>query len=364
MQITEIKVDGYEKVVRCQDLASGLYALLAIHDTTLGPALGGIRMWPYASDDEALFDILQHSRAMTLKTALAEAGFGGGKAVILGNPERDKTEALLEAMGEFVDSQEGRYVCAEDVNVGPTDLEVVHRKTRWVSGLPASRSGPNRAARYTAEGCVVGMRGVAEELDGHMSLAGRRIVLQGVGAVGGQLAVLLKQEGAEVTICDLDEARQRELQEQHGFDVVDDAHHLDVECDIYAPCARGGCLDDETISRLRCRAVAGCANRQLLEPRHGQMLHERGILYVPDYVVNAGSVINAGAERSGECSDLDVRSKLVRIYNNVRRILEASRRHGVPTDEAAERLALERIAKGAEHFEPTLGGDPDSPCHS
>lgn len=364
MQITEIKVDGYEKVVRCQDVASGLYALIAIHDTTLGPALGGIRMWPYASDDEALFDILQHSRAMTLKTALAEAGFGGGKAVILGNPERDKTEALLEAMGEFIESQEGRYVCAEDVNVGPADLEVVQRRTRWVTGLSANGEGSNRAARYTAEGCIVGMRGVAEEIDGRLSLAGRRIVLQGVGAVGGQLAVLLKQEGAEVTICDVDEARQRELQEQHGFAVVDDADHLDVECDIYAPCARGGCLDDETIPRLKCRAVAGCANRQLLEPRHGQLLRERGICYVPDFVINAGSVINAGAERSGECSDLDVRAKLVRIYNNVRHIVQASRHFGISTHEAAERLALERIAKGPGHVELTLGGDPDSPCHS
>ena len=363
MQITEIKVDGEEKVVRCQDVKSGLYALLAIHDTTLGPALGGIRMWPYASDDEALFDILQHSRAMTLKTALAEAGFGGGKSVILASPERDKNEALLEAMGEFIESQGGRYISAEDINISRGDLAVVRRKTRWVTGIPESGRGPNHAARYTAEGCVVGLRAVAEEIDGEMSLNGRRIVLQGVGAVGGQLAVLLQQEGAEVTVCDVDAARQRELQEQYGLAVIEDARHLDVECDIYMPCARGACLNDDTIPKLKCKAVAGCANRQLLEPRHGQLLRDRGIHYAPDYVMNAGSVINAGAELSGETSELDIRACLVRIYNNIKKVFEMSRQQDIPTNEAAERLALERIAAGPGHPEPTSGGEPESACH-
>ena len=296
MEITEIQVDGYEKVVRCQDSESGLHALIAIHDTTLGPALGGMRMWPYASEDEALFDVLRLSKGMTYKSAVAETGVGGGKSVILGDPATMKSEALFRAMGRFVDSLGGRYITAEDMNIGIPDLEMVHQETKWVTGLKRSEGSSGNPSPYTAEGCLIGIRAVIDELDGSTSLEGKRVVIQGVGAVGSALAIMLKEEGALVTICDINEERVAELQKEYGFDVTTDDEHLDIECDIYAPCARGAGINDDTIPNLKCRAIAGCANNQLLEPRHAQDLFDRGILYAPDYVLNAGGIINVGVE--------------------------------------------------------------------
>jgi leucine dehydrogenase len=344
MEITEIQVDGYEKVVRCQDPESGLHALIAIHDTTLGPALGGMRMWPYASEDEALFDVLRLSRGMTYKSAVAETGLGGGKSVILGDPKSAKSEALFLAMGRFVDSLGGKYITAEDMNIGIPDLETVHRETKWVTGLKRSEGSSGNPSPYTAEGCLIGLRAVAEELDGSTSLEGKKVVIQGVGAVGGALAVLLKEAGAEVTICDINEARVAELCAEHGFSSVKDADHLDVECDIYAPCARGAGLNDETIPRLKCRAVAGCANNQLLEARHAQDLRDRGILYAPDYVINAGGIINVAVELlPGGYDEDEARRRIARIYDNLKLVFQISREEDIPTNEAALRLAQQRL---------------------
>ena len=345
MEITEIQVDGYEKIVRCQDRESGLYALIAVHDTTLGPALGGLRMWPYASEDEALFDILRFSRGMTIKSAVAETGMGGGKSVILGDPARDKTEKLLRAMGRFIESQGGLYVAAEDMNIALTDLQIVREETRWVTGLLRLERGFGNPGQFTAEGCLVGLRAVGEELDGEPGLAGRKVVIQGVGAVGGTLAVLLKNEGAQVVICDIDKERMASLEAEHGFEVVDDDHHLEIECDFYAPCARGAGINDDTIPRLNCRAVAGCANDQLLEPHHAEALRERGILYAPDFVLNAGGIINAGLELSpGGYEQPIVRARLDRIYHNLKEVFAISRRDDIPTNEAARQLAERRIS--------------------
>jgi leucine dehydrogenase len=344
MEITEIAVDGYEKVVRCRDQESGLHALIAIHDTTLGPALGGMRMWPYASEDEALFDVLRLSKGMTYKSAVAETGLGGGKSVILGDPKTDKSEALFRAMGRFVDSLDGRYITAEDMNIGIPDLEIVHQETRWVTGLSREQGSSGNPSPFTAEGCLIGMTAVVEELDGSTSLAGKHVVIQGVGAVGGALAVLLKEAGARVTICDIHQERVAQLAAEHGFETVSDADHLEVECDIYSPCARGAGINDETIPRLRCRAVAGCANNQLLEPRHAQDLRERGILYAPDYVLNAGGIINVSVElREGGYDEAYARERIARIHDNLKKVFEISRTEDIPTNEAALRLATERI---------------------
>ena len=344
MEITEIQVDGYEKVVRCQDPESGLHALIAIHDTTLGPALGGMRMWPYASEDEALFDVLRLSRGMTYKSAVAETGLGGGKSVILGDPKTAKSEALFLAMGRFVDSLGGKYITAEDMNIGIPDLEIVRRETKWVTGLKRSEGSSGNPSPYTAEGCLIGLRAVAEELDGSTSLEGKKVVIQGVGAVGGALAVLLKEAGADVTICDINEARVEELCKEYGFSSVKDADHLDAECDIYAPCARGAGLNDETIPRLKCRAVAGCANNQLLEARHAQDLRDRGILYAPDYVINAGGIINVAVELlPGGYDEDEARRRIARIYDNLKLVFQISREEDIPTNEAALRLAQQRL---------------------
>lgn len=344
MEITEIQVDGYEKVVRCQDSESGLHALIAIHDTTLGPALGGMRMWPYASEDEALFDVLRLSKGMTYKSAVAETGLGGGKSVILGDPATMKSEALFRAMGRFVDSFGGRYITAEDMNIGIPDLEIVHEETKWVTGLRRSEGSSGNPSPYTAEGCLIGIRAVIEKLDGSTSLEGKRVVIQGVGAVGGALAIMLKKEGALVTICDINEARVAELQKEYGFEVTTDEHHLEIECDIYAPCARGAGINDDTIPQLKCRAIAGCANNQLLEPRHAQDLFDKGILYAPDYVLNAGGIINVGVEMMpGGYNEEEARRRIARIYDNLKLVFEISKTEKIPTSEAALRLARQRI---------------------
>ena len=347
MEITEIEVDGYEKVARCRDHKSGLHALIAVHDTTLGPALGGMRMLPYTSEDEALFDVLRLSKGMTYKSAVAETGLGGGKSVILGDPKSLKSPALFRAMGRFIESLEGQYITAEDMNIGIPDLEIVRQETRWVTGLSRESGSSGNPSPYTARGCLVGMRAVLEEAFGKASFRGKRVLIQGVGAVGGRLAVLLKEEGAKVVICDINEQRVDEMRQAHGFETVPDDRHLEVECDVYAPCARGAGLNDDTIPRLRCKAIAGCANNQLLEPRHARDLRARGILYAPDYVINAGGIINVSVELlPGGYDEAASLRQIDRIYDNLKKVFEISRRDDIPTNEAAQRLAEQRIAAG------------------
>jgi leucine dehydrogenase len=344
MEITEIQVDGYEKVVRCRDQESGLHALIAVHSTTMGPALGGMRMWPYASEDEALFDVLRLSRGMSLKSAVAETGLGGGKSVILGDPKKDKSEGLFLAMGRFIESLDGLYITAEDMNIGIPDLEIVQRETRWVTGLKRSEGSSGNPSPYTAEGCLIGLRAVAEELDGSTSLEGKKVVIQGVGAVGGALAILLKESGAEVTICDINTERVQQLQSEYGFGVTTDDEHLAIECDIYSPCARGAGINDETIPLLSCRAIAGCANNQMLETRHAHLARERGILYAPDYVINAGGIINVSCELlPGGYDEVHARKRIARIHENLKTVFEISKSENIPTNVAAERLAIQRM---------------------
>jgi leucine dehydrogenase len=346
MQITEIRVDGYERVVRCKDQASGLHALIAVHDTTLGPALGGMRMLPYANEEEALFDVLRLSRGMTYKSAVAETGLGGGKSVLLGDP-KTKSALMFEAMGAFVDSLGGKYITAEDMNIGVADLDVVRRKTRHVTGLSREAGGSGNPSPYTARGAFHGMRAVLEELYGSSAFKGRRVLIQGVGAVGGRLAELLHEAGASVVICDINEARVVELCKRYGFESVPDARHLDVACDVYAPCARGATINDQTIPKLKCKAIAGVANNQLHEPRHGDVLRERGILYAPDYVINAGGIINVSFELlPGGYDEARSVAKIDRIYDNLRQVFAIAREQRISTHVAADRLAEQRIAAG------------------
>ena len=254
MNITEIKVENYEKVVTCKDEASGLHAIIAVHDTTLGPALGGMRMLPYKNEQEALDDVLRLSRGMSYKSAVADTGLGGGKSVIIGDPKVLKSEALFLAMGRFVESLGGLYITAEDMNITIPDLETVKRETSHVTGLSRASGSSGNPSPYTAHGCLVGVQASAEEAFGTADLTGKRVVLQGVGAVGGRLAILLKEQGAQVTICDINDEKVQRLAEEHGFAVVDDENHLDVDCDIYAPCARGAGINDETIPSSSARS--------------------------------------------------------------------------------------------------------------
>ena len=347
MDISEIPVDGYERVARCRDEATGLHAIVAVHNTTLGPALGGMRMLPYASEDEALFDVLRLSRGMTYKSAVAETGLGGGKSVILGDPKTLKSPDLFRAMGRFIDDFGGKYITAEDMNIGIADLEHVAEGTKNVVGLSREAGSSGNPSPYTARGCLQGLRAVMEELDGSDSFSGKSVLIQGVGAVGGALAVMLKEAGADVIICDINDDRTAQMKSEFGFEVVDDDGHHKVECDVYAPCARGAGINDETIPDLRCRAVAGCANNQLLEPRHAEVLKEKGILYAPDYVLNAGGIINVSVELlPGGYKESVALERIDRCYDNLRQVFEIARKEDISTRVAAERLAERRLAAG------------------
>jgi leucine dehydrogenase len=346
MEITTLQCQGYEKVVRCRDQASGLHALIAVHDTTLGPALGGMRMLPYTSEDEALFDVLRLSEGMTYKSACAETGLGGGKSVIIGDPKL-KTPALLKAMGRFVDSLGGKYITAEDMNIGISDLEEVRKETKYVTGLSRESGSSGNPSPYTARGVVQGMRAVLEELFGSDKFAGRSVLIQGVGAVGGAMAVMLKERGAKVMVCDINDKRARDLADGYGLQVVPDAGHHRIEVDIYAPCARGAGVNDATIGELQCKAIAGCANNILLEERHGAELKRRGILYAPDYVINAGGIINVSVECRPEGYDEAYSlTRVDAIYDNLKEVFRIAKAENIPTHVAADRLAETRIEEG------------------
>jgi leucine dehydrogenase len=344
MEIKELEEPGYEKVVRCRDRASGLHALIAVHDTTLGPALGGMRMLPYDSEEEALFDVKRLARGMTYKSAVADTGLGGGKSVIIGDPAV-KSPELFRAMGRFVDSLGGRYITAEDMNIGIADLREVKATTKYVTGLSREEGGSGNPSPYTARGVVMGMRAVVEEVFGSSSFAGRSVLIQGVGAVGQPMARMLGEAGAKVLVCDLNHKRAETFAAEHGFQVVPDKDHHTHEVDIYAPCARGAGVNDRTIGALRCKAIAGCANNILLESRHGDELRERGILYAPDYVINAGGIINVGIEVSpGGYDEAKSLARIDRIYDNLKEVFEIARTEGIGTHLAADRLAERRIA--------------------
>jgi len=344
MDITELPVEGYERVARCKDDATGLHAIIAVHDTTLGPALGGMRMLPYASEDEALFDVKRLSKGMTYKSAVAQTGLGGGKSVVIGDPAEIKSPELFQAMGRFVDSFGGKYITAEDMNIGVADLEQVAKTTKYVTGLSREAGGSGNPSPYTARGVVMGMRAVLEEVFGTESFEGRSILIQGVGAVGGTMATMMKERGAKIIVCDLNEKRARDLAAEHGFEVVPDKGHHALEVDVYAPCARGAGVNDQTIGELRCKAIAGCANNILLEERHGDELKKMGILYAPDYVINAGGIINVSVEvGEGGYDEPKALERIDRIYDNLKEVFAISREEGISTHEAADRLAERRL---------------------
>jgi leucine dehydrogenase len=336
--------EAYEQVVFCHDAATGLRAIVAIHSTRLGPSLGGTRFHPYASETEALEDVLRLARGMTYKAAAAGLDLGGGKAVILGDPRTDKSEALLRTYGRFVESLSGRYVTAEDVGTTQADMDLIRRETSSVTGVSRSLGGSGDPSAATAYGVLHAMKAVSRHLWSSTDLAGRHVVVSGVGKVGHALVRHLVEERARVTIADVStEALERA---QQDFDVevvpVEKAHA--VECDLYSPCAMGKALSPTTIPELRCAAVVGSANNQLADESCVDLLATAGVLYGPDYVVNAGGVINIAAEleRGGYHRE--------RAYANVRRIfettatvIETAAREGIATAHAADRLAEARM---------------------
>ena len=343
--MTEIFGTGHEQVVFCQDEASGLRAVIAVHSTALGPALGGTRFYPYESEPAAVEDVLRLSRAMTYKNALAGLDHGGGKAVIIGDPSHDKTEALLRAYGRFVQALGGRYVTACDVGTYVDDMDVVARESAYVTGRSPADGGAGDSSVLTAIGVFHGMRASAQHLWGAPTLRGRRVGIAGVGKVGFKLTGLLIEDGADVVVTDVSVAAVARVRAEFPqVEVVADAAALvGSDIDVYSPCALGGALDDDTVAALRAKIVCGGANNQLAHPGVEKALADHGVLYAPDYVVNAGGVIQVADELHGFSFER-ARAKAERIFDTTSRVFTLAASEGVPPAAAADRLAEQRIA--------------------
>ena len=330
---------GHEQLVLCQDSASGYRGIIAIHSTTLGPALGGTRFWTYASDEDAIVDALRLARGMTYKNAVAGLNLGGGKSVIIGDNKTTDREMLFRAHGRFVESLGGRYITAEDVGTSTADMDFVHMETDYVTGL-AGRSGD--PSPVTAHGVFRAIQASAKEKWGSDDLSGKTISLQGCGHVGYYLAKELHDAGAKLIVTDIDAERVKRVVSEFGARGVELDEIYSAEADIFAPCALGAVLNDQTLPQLKVEIVAGAANNQLLEERHGDALEKKGILYAPDYVANAGGVINVYSELAGWTSERAFR-KADEIYDTVLRVFHIAKHDKLPTYEAADRLAEMRI---------------------
>jgi leucine dehydrogenase len=335
---------GHERVLFCSNPDVGLKAIIAVHSTLLGPGLGGVRMRPYGSLEEALTDVLRLSRGMTYKAAAAGINLGGGKAVILGDPKQDKSEALLRAFGSYVESLDGAYITAEDVGTNSADMEIILDETRWVTGVSVAQGGGGEPSPVTAFGVLQGMKAAVNWCFGDPSLDGRRVAIQGLGSVGFHLARYLRDEGAEVLAADIDAAAGERARDELGVELVPSHEILEAECDVLAPCALGAVLNAQSIPRLRAKIVAGSANNQLADERQdGLALHARGILYAPDFVGNAGGLINVYNELIGYHRERAMQM-CGGIYQNMTRIFEIAQVESIPTASAADRVAEERLS--------------------
>ncbi len=345
MDIFELmKKEGHEQVIFNYDKETGMKAIIAIHNTTLGHACGGTRMVNYASMEDALKDAMRLSKAMTYKCAAADEDKGGGKGVIWGDPKKDKTEAYLRAYGRFIEILKGRFVTgAADLNLNERDSSIMGRESRHILARPKEEGSSGNTGAITAYGVYVGLKACAQFLWGNSNLKGNKIAVQGLGAVGEPLLEYLKEGGMEVIATDINERALQNLQTKYGYKAVKPEEIYEAECDIFSPSAIGGILNDKTIPKLKCKIVAGCANNQLEdEERHSRMLHERGILYAPDYVINAGGVIQAIDEERGFNPER-VRLKTERIYDRLLYIFEMSKKEGILPLEAANQYAEMRI---------------------
>lgn len=351
--------DNHQQVAFFNDGASGLKAIIAVHNTNLGPALGGCRMWPYESEDEALTDVLRLSRGMTYKSALANLSLGGGKAVIIGDPARDKSDALLHAMGDFIQGLGGRYITAEDSGTSVADLLKIGEKTDFVSGIDKVSAHGGDPSPSTAYGVFVSLREAVYHKLGRTDLNGVKVAVQGLGNVGYRLAEQLSDAGAELYVTDIIQANvDRAVRELNATAVKgDQIFSLDV--DVFAPCALGAAINDQTIPQLRAAIVAGAANNQLATAKHGYQLHQRGILYAPDYVVNAGGIVDVFYQRKmleegygldNYAADLD--AKVEGIGATLREIFVRSDRENVPTFVIADQVAEERFAGANSLYQP------------
>jgi leucine dehydrogenase len=303
-------------------------------------------MWPYGSWNDAIFDVLRLSRGMTYKSAVADTGLGGGKSVIIGNPKTDKSEKLFKAMGRFVDSLEGRYITAEDVGTAVEDMVTVRSETKWVTGLPIEMGSSGDPSPWTALGVFRGMKACLEEVFGSGSFEGRTVSLQGCGHVGKFLAGHLAEAGAKLYLSDISADKAKEVAKATGGEIIDAAQALSIPCDVLAPCALGAVVNDETMASLHTKIIAGAANNILLREEHGLRLKEAKILYAPDYVINAGGIINVSIEVEGKYDPERSRKKVENIYTALKRVFAIAKEQNISTNEASNRLAEERLAQG------------------
>jgi leucine dehydrogenase len=343
--IGRMEKHDHEEVLFCFDRPTGLKAIIAIHDTTLGPALGGTRMWAYANEGEALHDVLRLSRGMTYKSSLAGLDLGGGKAVIIGDARTQKTEAMFRRFGQFVDSLNGRYITAEDVGMSTTEMVNIRKETSHVAGLPEEMGGSGDPSPVTAYGVYVGMKAAAKNAYGSDDLSGRKVSIQGAGNVGHALVGHLVKEGAQVFLTDIHPEKLAAIKAEFPvITLVDPEVVYDVDVDIYSPCALGATVNDETLKRLKCSIIAGAANNQLAnEQVHGKAVMEKGILYAPDFLINAGGIINCAWERQGYNRQAAL-NQTEAIYDTTLRILKASAEQNIPTYLAANQAAEQRVA--------------------
>ena len=342
MIFEQLDTYGHEQVVYCHNKDAGLKAIIAIHNTVLGPALGGTRMWPYKSEAEALNDVLRLSRGMTYKNAVAGLNIGGGKAVIIGDPAKDKSEALFRAFGQFVESQGGRYITAEDVGIDVNDMEFVFRETQYVTGVHQVHGGSGDPSPFTAYGTLQGLLATLNRKFGNEEVGNYSYAVQGLGHVGMEFVKLLKERGAKIFVTDINQGLLDQAVSEYGAEAVAPDEIYDVDADVYSPCALGATVNEETLPRLKAKIICGSANNQLANNEIGDEVGKRGILYAPDYAVNAGGVMNVSLEIEGYNRERAMRMMRT-IYHNLTRIYEIAERDGIPTYKAADRMAEERI---------------------
>ncbi|ATW26167.1 Glu/Leu/Phe/Val family dehydrogenase [Candidatus Formimonas warabiya] len=339
-----LQKEEFEQVVYGYDKFSGLKAIIAIHNTALGPAFGGTRMYPYASEDDAIYDVLRLSKAMTYKNAAGGINFGGGKAIIIGDAKKDKTEDLLRAYGRLIEGLGGRFIGGVDIGTDEDDMVIVHQETNNCTALPEAYGGGGSTSMATAHGVYNGIKAAADEVFGSPSLNGKTVSIQGVGHIGFALAQSLKNEGAKVIVCDVDPTNLKKAQDELNVEVVSPEEIYDQEVDIFAPCAMGAILNDNTIPRLKCKMIAGSANNQLKdEDKHSKMLVERNIVFAVDYILSVGGCINNSHQFIGYNRERAYAQVAGNITTNIRKVLRMSQEKNITTVEAARQLAEQRI---------------------
>ncbi|RSK40473.1 Glu/Leu/Phe/Val family dehydrogenase [Mangrovimonas spongiae] len=339
----QLSFDDHEQVVFCSDKDTGLKAIIGIHNTTLGPALGGTRMWAYQNEWEALNDVLRLSRGMTYKSAITGLNLGGGKAVIIGDAKTQKTPELMKKFGEYVHSLSGRYITAEDVGMETSDMDLVREVTPYVTGISEEKGGSGNPSPVTAYGVFMGMKAAAKYKFGTDLLEGKQVFVQGIGHVGEALVENLVEEGAIVTIADINQERLEAVKSKYGVTIYGGNDIYSEQMDIYAPCALGATINDDTINKLQAKVIAGAANNQLAnEVKHGQLLQEKGIVYAPDFLINAGGIINVYAELEGY-NKAEIMRKTENIYNTTLEILNHADVNHMTSNQAALALAQKRI---------------------